>query len=292
MPRSNLPRLREAFGERHELFAPARPRWAGATAVCLQPGRVRHDLALHRTQVDGQFDRPLPRGAVPRVHERREGHAPRRLLGAGERVDVPARRDHDTLHRQPRHRALGHGGLLPRTDGAHPTWVPGNKGTTSRRHPTRSRTRHRLALAWLLGQPGAPLLYYGDEYAEWGGADPNNRAPWRGASALTGEEAATLAFTKKLGKARQELAALRRGAYKHVFATEEVLVFARQDGANVALVALNRVGAPRMVVAPLRRRSARSRADLHGPHLRREGRGTERRLDDHARRLGRCGVGP
>ncbi len=138
-------------------------------------------------------------------------------------------------------------------DGAHPTWIPGNKWDNVATAPpdAESYARHRLALAWLLGQPGAPLLYYGDEYAEWGGADPNNRAPWRGASALAGEEAATLAFTKKLGKARQELVALRRGAYKHVFATEEVLLFARQDGASVALVALNRVGASRTFVAPL-----------------------------------------
>ena len=31
------------------------------------------------------------------------------------------------------------------------------------------------AYGWLLTTPGAPLLYYGDEYGEYGGADPDNR---------------------------------------------------------------------------------------------------------------------
>ena len=29
------------------------------------------------------------------------------------------------------------------------------------------------AYGWLLTTPGAPLLYYGDEYGEYGGADPD-----------------------------------------------------------------------------------------------------------------------
>jgi len=29
--------------------------------------------------------------------------------------------------------------------------------------------RMRVAMAWLLALPGAPLMYYGDEYGQWGG---------------------------------------------------------------------------------------------------------------------------
>jgi glycosidase len=50
-------------------------------------------------------------------------------------------------------------------------------GTTPR-WPRRTASRSCAcgsAMAWLLGLPGAPLLYYGDEYGQWGGADPNNR---------------------------------------------------------------------------------------------------------------------
>lgn len=138
-------------------------------------------------------------------------------------------------------------------DGSHAQSVANNKWDFAAGPPSDAEpyARHRTALAWLLGQPGAPLLYYGDEYGQFGGADPNNRAAWRGDTALTGEEAATLAFVKKLGTARKAVPALRRGAYQHVFATEEAMVFARQDGASVALVALNRTGVAQSIIAPL-----------------------------------------
>jgi glycosidase len=111
--------------------------------------------------------------------------------------------------------------------------------------------RHRLALAWLLTIPGAPMLYYGDEYGEWGGADPNNRVMWRGDGALSTEEQATLVRTRALGQARRELAALRRGGYTSLHATEDVLVFARQAGSSVAIVGLNRGAAPASVQVAL-----------------------------------------
>ena len=105
--------------------------------------------------------------------------------------------------------------------------------------------RHALALSWLFGLPGAPLLYYGDEYGEWGGADPGNRAFWRGDGTLSANEAAVLDRTRKLGAARRELVALRRGAYRSLHATENFLAFAREtkDG-KVAIVALSRDAGP------------------------------------------------
>jgi glycosidase len=100
----------------------------------------------------------------------------------------------------------------------------------------------------MMGLPGAPLLYYGDEYGEWGGADPNNRAFWRGDKTLSAEETATLALARKLGTARKELSALRRGDYRSVYATDEVLVFARGSG---ALVAVSKVPSARTFTATL-----------------------------------------
>jgi len=112
--------------------------------------------------------------------------------------------------------------------------------------------RERVALAWLLGGPGAPMIYYGDEYGEWGGADPNNRVMWRGDKALSGDEQATLAFTRKLGAARKELSPLRRGDYVSVLNTnEDVLIFARKDATGAALVAINKSTASRTVSASL-----------------------------------------
>ena len=134
-------------------------------------------------------------------------------------------------------------------DGAHDKGVPGNQwsGTAEKPSDAEPYRRARIAMSWLLGLPGAPLLYYGDEYGEWGGADPNNRVLWRPEASLSADEKATLALTRKLGAARQQIRALRRGAYVSLAVTEDNLVFARKiaDG-DAAIVALTRAGAPQM----------------------------------------------
>jgi glycosidase len=109
--------------------------------------------------------------------------------------------------------------------------------------------RHALALSWLMGLPGAPLIYYGDEYGEWGGADPGNRAMWRGDSAsLSADEQMVLARAKKLGAARRELVALRRGDYQSLYSTELFLAYARRTTDDqVAIVALSRDPGPTTV---------------------------------------------
>jgi glycosidase len=141
-------------------------------------------------------------------------------------------------------------------DAAHPGNVPYDQWTNIAGPPPDSDTygRHRLALAWLLGLPGAPMVYYGDEYGEYGGVDPNNRVNWRGDSAsLTADEQATLAFTQKLGQARQSLVAMRRGGYVPVYNTDQdVLVFARQTAqGDVALEAISRLGSQTTVTTAL-----------------------------------------
>ena len=101
--------------------------------------------------------------------------------------------------------------------------------------------RARVGFAWLLNLPGAPLLYYGDEYGQWGGADPNNRLMWREPSALTADEQTTLTFVRKLGMARKNVPALRRGDYVSLHVTEDTLVFGRKPASgSAAIVALTR----------------------------------------------------
>ncbi|MDP3275050.1 MAG: alpha-amylase family glycosyl hydrolase [Deltaproteobacteria bacterium] len=107
--------------------------------------------------------------------------------------------------------------------------------------------RHRLAMSWVLTIPGAPLVYYGDEYAAWGGGDPNNRTLWRDESMLSTAERAMLTHVRALGSARRELVAMREGEYVSLGATEETLVFGRRTRTQGAVVALSKANTPRMV---------------------------------------------
>ncbi|MCH9686776.1 MAG: hypothetical protein K0V04_35410 [Deltaproteobacteria bacterium] len=96
--------------------------------------------------------------------------------------------------------------------------------------------RARVGFAWLMGLPGAPLLYYGDEYGQWGGADPNNRMMWRSPEQLDAQEAETLAWIRTLGQIRQDIRPLRRGSYVGLWATEDVLLFGRMEAPGEAAV--------------------------------------------------------
>ncbi|MCC6558142.1 MAG: glycosyl hydrolase [Polyangiaceae bacterium] len=139
-------------------------------------------------------------------------------------------------------------------DAAHDIGIPGNQWSNTAAAPGDAEPyeRARVAMAWLLGLPGAPLLYYGDEYGQWGGADPNNRKMWRPEGLLTADEAATLDFVRKLGAARQAIPAMRRGDYVPLAATEDTLVFGRKIAAGqAAVVALTRAASAQSIQAPV-----------------------------------------
>jgi glycosidase len=132
-------------------------------------------------------------------------------------------------------------------DPAHDKGIPGNQWNDTAAAPADGEPywRTRVGMAWLLGLPGAPLLYYGDEYAQWGGADPNNRQLWRSGAALSADEATTLAFVRKLGQARRTIPALQRGEYKTLSVSDDTLVFGRKIASgNAAIVGITRADTP------------------------------------------------
>jgi len=140
-------------------------------------------------------------------------------------------------------------------DASHDPGVPNNQWDQIASMPPDGEpyARLRLAMSWLLTLPGAPLVYYGDEYGEWGGVDPNNRVLWRGNGTLSSDEQATLTRVRALGTARRELVALRRGDYRSLSSTEDTLVYARVAApGQVAIVALTRAagGATASAVLP------------------------------------------
>ncbi len=106
--------------------------------------------------------------------------------------------------------------------------------------PTAYR-RLGLAMTWNLTIPGAPLMYYGDEYGEYGSSDPDNRHMFRPESARNQNERDLEAWIDAVTLARWHSPALRRGQMETLNVTETTWVYARNlPGVDVALVALNK----------------------------------------------------
>ncbi len=97
-----------------------------------------------------------------------------------------------------------------------------------------------LAFAYLLGQPGVPLIYYGDEIGLPGTADPDNRRFLRAEKDLSPREKKLLERVRILSKARGTYPGLRRGARRGLFTDGDGYVFARGTGKDTVLVAINR----------------------------------------------------
>ncbi|TXH28466.1 MAG: hypothetical protein E6Q99_02445 [Elusimicrobia bacterium] len=101
--------------------------------------------------------------------------------------------------------------------------------------------------------PKTPLLYYGDEYGEPGGGDPDNRHAMRFDAALSGREKQQLAATASVLRARSTIRGLRRGDFKTVLLGEDVYAYARldPDPKQVALIVVNRLRSNQTPVVPL-----------------------------------------
>lgn len=115
--------------------------------------------------------------------------------------------------------------------------------------------RMKWAFAFILTQPGVPLIYYGDELGLPGAGDPDNRRPmkWTG---LSSREADLLDFMRKVGTARKQSRALRFGVRDTLIIENDLYVFQRATDSDGALVAINR-GGDRTVTLSLRRALAR-----------------------------------
>lgn len=99
----------------------------------------------------------------------------------------------------------------------------------------------RLGMAWAITvtQPGPPLLYYGDELGMAGANDPDNRRdrPW---GERTPAQDALYQEIARLGQLRAQTPALQRGDRVELWVDDDLYVFARQAGDEVALVVLSR----------------------------------------------------
>ena len=118
--------------------------------------------------------------------------------------------------------------------------LPGQPGDVSAYHAALQ------AYGWLLTTPGAPLLYYGDEYGEYGGADPDNRHMYRNESGWNDNEAALFDNISALGQLRLESVALRQGEYSTRLAMPNLLAYNMTHNEQTMTVVLNRGGPTQM----------------------------------------------
>ena len=124
------------------------------------------------------------------------------------------------------------------TSDAYNQWLenglPGQPGDQSAYNSTLQ------AYGWLLTTPGAPLLYYGDEYGEFGGADPDNRHMYREKSQWSNYESELFEKISEIGKLRLESDALRRGQYSTIHAESDRLVYSMISDNQEMNIILNR----------------------------------------------------
>jgi len=115
-------------------------------------------------------------------------------------------------------------------------------------------------MALIMTLPGIPTIYYGTEQnTTWFtandkgamGDDPYNREPMPSFSQTT----PAFKMISALANLRKESTAIQRGSYSQRWVNGDVLVFQRQDGADCAVVALNRgaqttIDVPNLCLAP------------------------------------------
>ncbi len=96
------------------------------------------------------------------------------------------------------------------------------------------------AYGWLFTTPGAPLLYYGDEYGEYGGADPDNRHMYRDNTAWSQFEQSLFDEISQIGQLRAESIALKQGSYSTRYASPDLLIYDMSHAEQNMSIILNR----------------------------------------------------
>ncbi len=120
----------------------------------------------------------------------------------------------------------------------------------------------KLAQTFLLTTRGIPMLYYGDELAMPGGNDPDNRRDfpggWAGdtANAFTAQgrtpaQQDVWTHVQTLTHLRAQMPALRQGALTTLYAADQQYVYARTQGTESAIIALNNDTKPATVTFPI-----------------------------------------
>ncbi|HBE82745.1 MAG TPA: alpha-amylase family glycosyl hydrolase [Pyrinomonadaceae bacterium] len=125
--------------------------------------------------------------------------------------------------------------------------------------PGATTTGLKLAQTLIMTSRGTPLLYYGDEIAMPGGADPDNRRDFPGgfpgdvrnaftSAGRTADENDVWNHLAKLGSLRKAIEPLRRGRSLDLFDAEQQYAYARLTDKEAAVVIFNNDTIPAEVV--------------------------------------------
>ena len=115
----------------------------------------------------------------------------------------------------------------------------------------------KLCAALQLTSAGIPMIYYGEEVARRGGTWPTNRndMPWGARDVWPGHgdrrDEALRAYYRQLIAVRRAHPALSAGAFRALATDGDLLVFARERGADTVIVAINRGTAEAAATVPL-----------------------------------------
>lgn len=93
----------------------------------------------------------------------------------------------------------------------------------------------KLALAIQMTMPGVPLIYYGDEVGLLGGRDPQNRKPYP----WDKENREILNLYKVLTTIRNNELSLKKGTFKPISISEEILSYEREYNGEKIIVLVN-----------------------------------------------------
>jgi len=130
-----------------------------------------------------------------------------------------------------------------------------------------------IHIAFTLSVRGTPQLYYGEEIAMEGKEDPDNRRDFPGgfpgdarnaftAAGRKPEEQKMHEWTRNWIRLRTEHSAIRQGRLIDLFYDDDVYVFARQDGAETVIIAINRAEKEKKVTVPAHAIGLRDGAEL------------------------------
>lgn len=139
---------------------------------------------------------------------------------------------------RPRFASLADGSLDPQEDTKFQGWTQDIEHNGDQGY-----AKMRLLMSYLMSVPGIPCVYYGDEIADVGGNDPDNRRMMR-FDGLNEQERRTRDWTSIWAKLRSSHMAMLYGTTEFTLLSPEVLLVTRTYLDQQVHVALNRSGAP------------------------------------------------